>query len=150
LGGLHYCIVLNKYDNIKNGTLNIVPLTSKKENKKYDLSAVNLGNELYNVFQEKIKKAKQKLQKNLKEINESESLPISIQKIIEKEKLYINKMEIEISKMKSDSIALINQITTISKQRIFKDLLSRNIKISENALDLIDSQIIKTFTKRIK
>lgn len=30
LGGLHYCIVLNKYDNTKNGTLNVIPLTSKK------------------------------------------------------------------------------------------------------------------------
>ena len=28
LGGLHYCIVLNKYDNTRNGALNIIPLTS--------------------------------------------------------------------------------------------------------------------------
>lgn len=38
LGGLHYCVVLNKKDNQKNGVLNIVPLTSKKENKKYPMS----------------------------------------------------------------------------------------------------------------
>ena len=37
LGGLHYCVVLNKYDNTRNGTLNVIPLTSKKENKKYKL-----------------------------------------------------------------------------------------------------------------
>ena len=35
LGGLHYCIVLNKYDNLKNGALNVIPLTSRKDNKKY-------------------------------------------------------------------------------------------------------------------
>lgn len=40
-------------------------------------------------------------------------------KELEKEQNYIAKMENEISKMKKDSIALINQITTISKQRIF-------------------------------
>ena len=58
LGWLHYCIVLNKYDNTRNGALNVIPLTSRKDNKKYDSSFVNLGKELYNVFQEKIKKEK--------------------------------------------------------------------------------------------
>ncbi len=56
-------------------------------------------------------------------------------------------MESEIAKMKKDSIALINQITTISKQRIFKDTIRRNVKISSTSLNLIDKQIIKFFTK---
>ena len=73
--------------------------------------------------------------------------PINIQNIIGKEQKYIEKMEKEISKMKKDSIALINQITTISKQRIFKDTVRRNVKISSESLDLIDKQIIKYFTK---
>ena len=58
LGGLHYCVVLNKYDNMRNGALNVIPLTSRKEDKKYDSSSVNIGKELYNIFQEKIKKEK--------------------------------------------------------------------------------------------
>ena len=49
--------------------------------------------------------------------------------------------------MKQDSIALINQITTISKQRIFKDVLRENVKLSSGSLNLIDAQIIKYFTK---
>ena len=61
LGGLHYCVVLNKYDNMRNGALNVIPLTSRKDDKKYDSSSVNIGKELYNIFQEKIKKEKQKL-----------------------------------------------------------------------------------------
>ena len=109
LGGLHYCIVLNKYDNTRNGALNVIPLTSRKDNKQYDSSSVNLGKELYNVFQKKIEK--------------------------------------EIGKMEKDSIALITQITTVSKQRIFKDTVRRNVKISNKSLDLIDKQIIKYFTK---
>lgn len=47
-GGLHYCVVLNKKDNLKNGTLNVLPLTSKKDNKKYPDCCVNLGTDLYN------------------------------------------------------------------------------------------------------
>ena len=144
LGGLHYCIVLNKYDNTRNGALK---LTSRKDNKKYDSSSVNLGKELYIVFQDKIEKEKQKLQQILSELEKIEDIPINIQNIIEKEQKYIEKMESEISKMKKDSIALINQITTISKQRIFKDTVRRNVKISSESLDLIDKQIIKFFTK---
>lgn len=147
LGGLHYCIVLNKYDNTRNGALNVIPLTSRKDNKKYDSSSVNIGKELYNVFKDKIEKEKQKLQQILNELDKFDDIPINIQNIIEKEKKYIEKMEEEISKMKQDSIALINQITTISKQRIFKDTVRRNVRVSNVALNLIDKQIIKFFTK---
>ena len=147
LGGLHYCIVLNKYDNMKNGALNVIPLTSRKENKKYDSSSVNIGKELYDIFKTKIKKEKDKLQQILYELNKVDNVPNNIKKIIEKEEDYIRKMEEEILKMKKDSIVLINQITTISKQRIYKDTVRRNVKISNTALDLIDNQIIKFFTK---
>lgn len=74
-------------------------------------------------------------------------MPINIQNIIEKEQRYIKKMENEISKMQKDSIVLINQITTISKQRIFKDIVRENVKISNESLNLLDKQIIKFFTK---
>lgn len=122
-------------------------MTSKKANKKYDSSTVNLGNELYSILQEKLDKEKQKLKQILDELDKIEDIPINIQNIIEKEKKYIEKIEDEISKMKQDSIALINQITTISKQRIFKDTLRRNVKLSNTSLDLIDERIIKYFTK---
>lgn len=147
LGGLHYCVVLNKYDNTRNGTLNVIPLTSRKENKKYDLSTVNLGKELYNIFQAKIEKEKQKLQEILIELEKIKDVSINIKNIIEKEQKYIEKMEEEICKMKKDSIALINQITTVSKQRIFKDTVRRNVRISNESLDLIDEKIMKFFTK---
>ncbi len=147
LGGLHYCVVLTKYDNIRNGTLNVIPLTSKKENKKYSSSCINLGNELYNIFQEKIQKEKQNLQETLKHLQEIKDIPINIKTMIEEKKKYIEKMDNEVSKMKQDSIALISQITTISKQRILKDIIRRNVKLSKESLDLIDKQILKYFTK---
>lgn len=147
LGGLHYCIVLNKYDNIRNGTLNVVPLSSKKTNKKYDSSTINLGKELYNILQGKLKKEKQKVQEILDELDKIENIPFDIQNIIEKEKEYIQNSEREISKMKKDSIVLINQITTVSKQRVYRNRLIRKIKLSNKSLDMIDKQIIKLFTK---
>ena len=101
---------------------------------------------MYNIFQMKIKKEKQKLQLILDELEKLEAITVDFQNAIEKEQKYIDKMEQEVYKMEKDSIALINQITTISKQRIFKDTVRRNVKISNNSLDLIDKQIIKFFT----
>ena len=83
----------------------------------------------------------------LKKIEKINDIPESIQNVIKEEQKYIDKMSKEINKMKQDSIALINQITTISKQRLFDDIILRKVYLSSNSLDLIDNQIIKFFTK---
>ena len=64
---------------------------------------------------------------------------------------YIKKWEKEISKMKKGSIALISQITTISKQRIYdpkvsSDILA-NLRVSDSTLNLIDAKIKELFLK---
>ena len=64
---------------------------------------------------------------------------------------YIKKVEKEIAKMKKGSIALISQITTISKQRIYdpktsSDILA-NLRVSDNTLDLMDAKIKELFLK---
>ena len=61
-------------------------------------------------------------------------------------------MKDEVSKMKMGSIALVKQIRTISKIRIYDpktnfDILS-NVKLSNEKLDLIDNEVIKNFTGR--
>ena len=147
LGGLHYCIVLDKYDNPKNASLNVIPLTSKKIDKIYSKSAINLGKELYNILNNNLEKENRKLNNLLKKIEKINDIPESIQNVIKEEQKYIDKMSKEINKMKQDSIALINQITTISKQRLFDDIILRKVHLSSNSLDLIDNQIIKFFTK---
>ena len=76
-----------------------------------------------------------------------EDIPLRIKNEIDKEKVYIETMEKQIEKLKQDSIALVNQITTISKQRIFYDDIFKKVRVSNNSLDLIDKQIIKSFTK---
>lgn len=147
LGGLHYCIVLDKYDNPKNASLNVIPLTSKKTNKTYLNSSVNLGKELYNILKCNLAKENDKLNNLLKELEKLDDIPENIQNVIKIEQKYIDKMNKEISKMKQDSIALINQITTISKQRLFDDIILRKVHLSSNSLNLIDSYIVKYFTK---
>ena len=67
-----------------------------------------------------------------------------------KETDYLNKIGEEISHMKEGTIALVNQITTISKIRIYDpktdhDILS-GIRLSNEKLDLIDDEIQKKFT----
>lgn len=147
LGGLHYCVVLNKKDNPRNGVLNIVPLTSRKENKKYPKTCVNLGNELYNILNQNIEKENIRLKELLDKLDNLEEIPKSIQESISKEMKYIDELRKSINQYKKESVVLINQITTISKQRIFYDVVLKNVRLSNDSLDLIDEQVIKFFTK---
>ena len=67
-----------------------------------------------------------------------------------KELELLAKMRAEVLKMKHGSIALVSQITTVSKIRIYDpqtdhDILS-GIKLSNEKLDLIDYEIRKSFT----
>lgn len=158
LGGLHYCVVLNKDDKPSFGTLNVIPLTSSKEGKTYYDNTVNLGNEIYTILYNKFQKnfndtfnklsniSKNKFEKYEDIQNELEQLPVLSQELE-----FLNKFKKEITKMKKGSIVLLNQITTISKQRIYypktsKDLLA-GVHLSNCSLDLIDKKMIQLFTK---
>ncbi len=103
--------------------------------------------------------AELKLTSTLPENSENEKIikTVKLNNINEKVKLLkdnidlIDKIQKEISQMKNGSIALINQITTISKQRIYNpksdmDVLA-DIKLSNNSLNLIDAKIKKLFMK---
>ena len=49
--------------------------------------------------------------------------------------------------MKQNSVALINQITTISKQRLFDIDILHKVKLSSETLNRLDKAIIENFTK---
>lgn len=155
---MHYCIVLNKDDKPSFGTLNVIPLTSIKENKTYYDNTVNLGDEIYTILYNKFQKnfndtfnklsaiSKNKIERYEDIQDELEQLPILSQELE-----FLKKFETEITKMKKGSIALLNQITTISKQRIYypktsKDLLA-GVHLSNSSLDLLDKKMIQLFTK---
>lgn len=182
-GGLHYCIVLDKDNSIKSPVLSIVPLTSVKSNtdlKKLHKGEIFLGNELFTHLSSKIitcsnqtKDAIEDLDKQIQELNKRIDEDYSSETIEQVEELencvdelYVKMSKIkrnrellremmkEILNMKKGSIALTNQITTISKIRIYdpksnKDVLS-NIKLSNEKLDLIDNEIGKNYTNLLK
>ena len=147
-GGLHYCIVLDKANAMSSGALTIIPLTSIKENKKYNSSTINLGSEIYL----NLKKICDKMSKELsKEYTDIWKLPAEKVEQFNNDFKYIKKVEKEIAKMKKGSIALVSQITTISKQRIYDpktsaDILA-NLRVSDDTLDLIDSKVKELFMK---
>ena len=146
LGGLHYCIVLDKKDNPYSGTLNVIPLSSIKEGKTYDSNTcVNLGDELYSLLLAKYIKESKVFDKEIQDLSTTTS-PDKTKALLRKFE-YLQKINDEITRMKHGSIAYIHQITTISKQRIFKTPILSGIKISNESLDLIDKKIIKMFTK---
>ena len=147
-GGLHYCIVLDKNNALSSGTLTIIPLTSIKENKKYNSSTLNLGDEIYLNLKQICDKMSQKLSKKYENIWK---LPAEKVEQFNTDFKYIKNVEKEILKMKKGSIALVSQITTISKQRIYdpktsNDILA-NLRVSSNTLDLIDAKIKELFIK---
>ena len=130
-GGLHYAIVLDTNNALKSNLLTVVPLSSVKE--YTDLSRLGkdrvfIGNEIY---------------KSL--INKINKLPDNCD-----EKHAATK---ELSRMKTGSIVLIGQITTISKYRIYDPLSTKNalhgIKVSEDTLTQIDEKIKILFTNSI-
>lgn len=153
-GGPHYALVLNKKDNIGKGILTIVPLSSLKDKDKD-----KLGDRLY--LGDEIKRSvSDNLSNNLIKIRDKISDTINTMQTkknmdqetflakIEyyKKQLEHNKLVQELlEKMNNESIALTNQITTISKMRILNpkttaDSLS-NIRISKKTMKAIMQKI---------
>ena len=172
-GGLHYCVVLDIINAKKYSTLTVIPLTSQKEHKIIPNSSILLGTEIYDNLYIKNKTLKENANKKSKQYADELKLVYILPENNEDEKIIksvkinninkniqqlnndidlINKIEKEISQMKNGSIALINQITTISKQRIYNpksdiDVLS-GIRLSNNSLDLIDKKVKELFVKK--
>lgn len=155
-GGLHYCIVLDKNNKLSSPVLTVIPLTSVKDtNKKLRTGEIYIGNEIYVAIRDKINKNYEWISN---EINILENKQKNSETVSKDDINYIRKrleealhMQDEFNAMKQGSIALIGQITTISKIRIYTpkakyDTLS-NIKVSSTTLDKIDNEIKKLFMK---
>lgn len=161
-GGLHYCIVIDKKNNKSSRILTVIPLTSLKEGKTIHPSTVFLGDEIYQnlKYNHDVKMAKfvKELREILKERKShtefsEKDLDEELEKLknLTSDMEYLQKMEKEINKMKKGSIALVNQITTISKQRIYDpqrntDILS-GLSLSDDSLKLICNKVKQLFIK---
>lgn len=164
-GGLHYAVVLDKDNPKSSPVVTIVPLTSVKPHvdvNKLKPGSVFLGNELFTNLSAKISATQKHLSEEVTLLralvdnlddstsdNDRANLLARVESATSETEL-LNRMRSEISRMNRGSIALVNQITTISKIRIYDpktdhDILS-NIKLSNEKLDLIDETIIKKFT----
>ena len=167
-GGLHYCVIVDKNNSIYSPVITIIPLTSVKpwtDIESLKKGCVYLGNELFTNLSSKISLVRKTIDAQIDDLqqridniditdeDEKETLIASIEMDIQKaqsEQTLLFRMMDEVGKMKRGSIALTNQITTISKIRIYDprtnyDILS-NVKLSNEKLDLIDNEILQNFT----
>lgn len=166
-GGLHYAVVVEKNNPKSSPVVTVVPLTSVKPTTdltKLKPGSVFLGNELFTKLNLKIVTTQKRVNQEILSLQSLQqqtdyNLPESstvIQDIVNRiescqnEIEFMNKMHDEVIKMKKGSIALVNQITTISKIRIYDpktdhDILS-NIRLSNEKLDMLDNLVKSRYT----
>lgn len=152
-GGLHYCVVVDRHNPISSGIITVIPLTSDK-GKPLHFSEVALGNEIYINFNKKYEALKLNISQKINAIASTSSVEeIELNKITEatEELNLLLKIEDELNKMKKGSIAMVSQITTISKQKIYDpqktgDILS-GLCISNESLDKINEKMKQLFIK---
>lgn len=125
-GGLHYAIVLDNDNKQSSPVITVIPLSSGDQESVHDRD-VFLGNELYDKLKNKYNKL---ITDTEVELPNAAALEVYAK---------------EISKLKTGSIALMEQITTVSKMRIYKpktssDLL-HGIKFSNDVMDKINERL---------
>ncbi len=155
-GGLHYCVVLDKNNNLSSPIVTVIPLTSVKDPSHLNhlrKGEIYIGDALYNTLSKKVNDALS----NIEEETSTLILRRSNSETVEKDDFIkvlqqldaVSNMQNELNGMKTGSIALIGQITTISKIRIYtpknKHEPLSNVRLSSETLDLIDKEIINLF-----
>lgn len=96
------------------------------------------------------KEIKLQVEETLKQFNSGKGSTDNLKFLYSKLE-YLEKIGSEIEHMKNGSVALISQITTISKQRIYDPInnggILSKIKLSSESLNKIDTEIKKKLTK---
>lgn len=171
-GGEHYAVVIDKNNDRNSSTITVVPLSSYKSGKETHPNDLYLGNELYEKLQLKLKtlipqlneqnnknmlllgliKEKQVIASSLEDIDNLNAL---VSELEAKNKQLLNeiskaqKVKQELLTLKQGSIAKIQQITTISKMRIYNPKNSSHplygIRFSEETMKLINAKLKELF-----
>lgn len=168
-GGKHYAIVLDNDNKQSSRVITVIPLSSGTTEKTNERD-VFLGNELYDKLKTKYDKLNEETQRELQETSQmldiirktvavgsegeeptSGELAELIKKLEERvdninvKQRDLGNYEKEIIKLKSGSRAMMEQITTISKMRIYKPKTSHDllygIKFSDGAMDKINERL---------
>lgn len=170
-GGLHYAIVMDNASNISDTTLTVIPLTSAKPGvdlSRLHFSKISLGDEVYRSLNTNLLNEVKSARARLNELSRRyEELKVSQQpdsaeeaaireetSALYKTLSYCQKMRNEVDKMKTGSIALVGQITTISKIRIYdpryhNDALAK-VRVSNTTLDVLDRKIAELYMNKNK
>lgn len=148
-GGLHYGIVIDKDNAQSSGIVTIIPLSSKKPGTKPNKYTIDLGSEIYDKlyakYMDKFSNSLTSFNSELDESSGEKKIVLSI----EFDTTEADKIMDELNLIKKGTIALVSQITTISKIRISKPLKTSDpfsgIKLSDESLSLIDKKICELY-----
>lgn len=163
-GGLHYAVVLDKENPHSANTLMVAPLSSMKPDKPVHERDLYIGTEFYNLVSNRFE---QQLTDTATKLIELCTITDALQKIpkdqltaetantitnfenqakeLKKAVSFLRRDKSEIENMKAGSIVKIEQITAISKMRIYTpkkaiDFLS-GVHLSSNAMSRINEKI---------
>lgn len=178
-GGLHYGIVLDVNNNKSDQNVTIIPLTSVKPHTDVEhlhRSKLFLGDEVYQSLSDKKNKSMHEAQsivdsltveiarytENAPEEDTPEYKKWQVEarawltsarhrlEIFNEKIENLKRLESQLNKMKRGSIALVGQITTISKLRIYDPLFPsdvlNSVRLSNESLDKIDNKIKELYT----
>lgn len=169
LGGEHYSIVIDKENARNASTVTVIPLSSYKPENGVHPNDLFLGNELYDKLKLKLKTQithlrekhnnnnlllnmlKEKLfscdfsEDQLEDFNALEIELKNRQKKLDLEITNAERIKDELSSLKEGSVAKVQQITTISKIRIYNPKNSNDplygIRLSEESLEKLNTKI---------
>lgn len=160
-GGLHYALVIRN-SNRRDPVLNIIPLLSMKANRTPENlrpTEVYLGKELYYQVQGKFQALRVSIPKEIKvlekmlESKDDNDIGNVRQRIddLSKKVGQMKQAHHKLQVLKEGSVAVMNQIRTISKMRVSEprdsyDILY-GIKLSSAGMDQVDKKITEMFTK---
>lgn len=158
-GGLHFGVVLDVNNSKRSGVITIVPLTSQRPGRNIHPDSVPIGKEIFASIISKHDTLKRKLDAEKEELNRLFSLDDSLDENEVKrlsqllEKLdELSLLKKSILKMKEGSVALVNQIMTVSKMRIYDPTYSHDvlygIRLSHTTIRDIDEKIMDMFIYR--
>lgn len=154
-GGLHYAVILDKTCNLSSPVFTIIPLTSIKPStdiEKLHFSNVHLGNTLYSKLRSKNINLFIKAKRNLEDLRNLKTKDINVWEINKLTSMLeqLRKTNNEIKKLKNGSIALVGQITTVSKLRVYDPIHNSStlsgIRLEAHELDLLDAKIVELYT----
>ena len=154
LGGVHYAVVMNVNDTPTNSNLIVVPLSSKKNEKKLGINdtRIDIGSEFKDILSKKysdFEEQNNKLISSLSSLSHKE-LGIAIGKVHNNVYL-LKKIDAELKKMKEGSYVVTHQIRAISKIRIIAPILKNdyfdNIVLSSKTMENINRKLDEMIKK---